>query len=349
MARGGDPEPLRARQDAGLDWTLVEAIAKRHRVEGLVHKAMCDAGLPSRFADAARSIGKQNLMHAAEAKRLHDQFDAKGLVHLFLKGATLDMVAWKSLAIKRSIDIDLLVEPHDYVDACGLLLEAGYRCVPPYPGDVPVPQIAAYARRNKDSVWRNRRRGITVELHQRLTANPVLLPGISARSPRQIVGIAPGIDLPTLARDELFAYLCVHGALTAWSRLKWAADLAAFIGAEQDLAGLYRQAVQMAPPRAVAQALLVNSALFGTPLGPELEATLRSSRRNRQLERLALQTMLRGGPEKELSDQRMGTARLHFSIMFLKSGARFKIQEGTRQLLRVADQLRRRMKTGAAG
>jgi hypothetical protein len=344
-ARGSDPARLREAYAAGLDWALVEAIAKRHRVEGLVHKALGEAGLPSRFAAAATSIGRQNLAHAAEAKRLHDRLNARGLVHLFVKGATLDMIAWKTLAIKKSIDIDLLVEGEDYAQGCEMLLDAGYRCVPPYPGDLPVPEIVAYARRSKDSVWRNGRLGITVELHQRLTANPALLPGISARSPRQTVRIAPGIDLPTLARDELFAYLCVHGALTAWSRLKWAADLAAFIAAEQDLDGLYRRAVQLAPRRAVAQALLVNAALFGTPLGPLLEAELRGSRRNRQLERIAMRTMLRGGAGKELSDQRFGTVRLHASIILLEPGLGYKLGEVSRQILRVADRLRRGLKT----
>lgn len=48
-------------------------------------------------------------------------------------------------------------------------------------------------------------------------------------SARQLVEVACGIELPTLARDEPSAHLCVHGASSAWFRLKWITDLAALI------------------------------------------------------------------------------------------------------------------------
>ncbi|HEX8643853.1 MAG TPA: nucleotidyltransferase family protein [Allosphingosinicella sp.] len=333
VSRSRGREGLVVGAAVGLEWRLVEAIAARHRVEGIVHRALCDAGLPSPFSATAASIARQNLVHAAEARRLHDRLAAAAVAHLFLKGTTLEMLAWQSLSLKRSIDIDLLVDPPDYAQAVAILFEAGYRCT--HPGDLPMPRIAAYARRMKDSVWRHRRRGITVELHQRLTANRALLPGLSARSPSQTVAIAPGIDLPTLARDELFAYLCVHGALTAWSRLKWAADLHAYLASEAELERRYRRAAEIAPRRAVAQALLVCEALFGLDLGP-LAEELRRDPRNRRLAQIALATMVRGGPATELDAQRFGTARLHYSLLLLKPGLAYKAGELARQLRRLA-------------
>jgi hypothetical protein len=333
VSRSGDAEALRQAAAAGLDWPRVEAVAARHRVEGIVHKALTDAGLASPFSAAASGIARQNLVHAAEAQRLHERLSDAGIAHLFVKGTTLAMLAWRSLAIKRAIDIDLLVDPATYERACALLFEAGYRCT--HPGEVPMPRILAYARRMKDSVWRHRRRGMTVELHRRLTANEALLPHLTARSPSQLVAVAPGIDLPTFARDELVAYLCVHGALTAWSRLKWAADLDALIAGETDIASLYRRVAALAPPRAVAQALLVCEALFGLDLGPLADA-LGRDKRNRWLAEVALATMVRGGAERELEDQRLGTARLHFSLLFLAPGLRYKAGEIARQVRRIA-------------
>ena len=35
--------------------------------------------------------------------------------------------------------------------------------------------------------------------------------------------------MPTLADEPLYAYLCVHGASSAWFRLKWIADLNALL------------------------------------------------------------------------------------------------------------------------
>ena len=71
--------------------------------------------------------------------------------------------------------------------------------------------------------------GLNVELHRRLADSLELIPGIGVGSPRQEVEVAPGVVLPTLAPDELFAYLCVHGASSAWFRLKWVTDLAALL------------------------------------------------------------------------------------------------------------------------
>jgi hypothetical protein len=333
VARGDGAEALRAAAAAGLDWPLVERVAGRHRVEGLVHKALADAGLDSPFAAAANAIARRNLAHAAEAARLHARLDEAGIRHLFVKGVTLDVLAWRSLAVKTSVDIDMLADPARYADACAILFEAGYRCT--HPGDRSAPEIEVYARRNKDSVWNHRRRGITVELHQRLAANPALLPTLSAHSPSQPVDVAPGIVLPTLGRDELFAYLCVHGALTAWSRLKWPADLAALLAREDDLEGLYRRASALAPGRAVPQALLVCEALFGLPLGP-LSDELRRDKRNLWLARTALETMVRGGADAELGDQRLGTARIHYSILYLQKGLRYKAGDIGRQLRRLS-------------
>lgn len=340
-SRGTSSAKLRELAAAALDWPLVERIGARHRVEGIAHKALRDAGVRSPFASKATGIARQNLFHVAEAKRLHDRLDASGIAHLFFKGATLDMLAWKSLALKKSIDVDILVDPERYGDACTILRECDYRCVPPYPGDLPVGQIYAYAKTAKDSLWRNSDLGVTVELHLRLTQNPALLPMISVRSPSQLVHLGSGIALPTLARDELFAYLCVHGALTAWSRLKWLADLSAFLSPGDDLDTLYRRALTLAPGRAVPQALLVCEALFGLSLGA-LKVELRRDPITRWLARVALDTMVKGGPDKELSDQRLGTAGIHFSILFLQRGFGYKVADLARQFRRVARRLQAR-------
>jgi hypothetical protein len=331
VPRGGALDSVRELA-AGADPVQVAAVAKRHRVEGIVHHALSRAGVSSPLADAAAHIARRNLVQAAEAKRVDDLLEAAAIARVFVKGATLEMLAWESLALKTSVDIDLLVDPARYRDACAILFEAGYRCT--HPGDFPPARIEAYALRAKDSVWYHRRRGIQIDLHHRLAANPSLLPAISAHSPSQMVELAPGIALPTLAPDALFAYLSVHGALTAWSRLKWAADLNALVSREPDLEALYRRALPLAPGRATAQGLLLCEALFGLPLGP-LAQELRRDSRNLWLRGVALATLVRGGPQRELSDQRLGTARLHYSILFLQPGWRYKASDLGRQLMRL--------------
>ncbi|HEX9932669.1 MAG TPA: nucleotidyltransferase family protein [Allosphingosinicella sp.] len=328
------------------DWDLLVAMAARHRVEPLVHDALRRAGVAvpaaaaERLAAAATGVARRNLSQAAEALRLSERLQRAGLAHLFVKGVTLNLLAYGTLALKHSSDIDLLVEPEGYAEICRILIEDGYRCT--HPGVHDVPAIVAYAAAEKDSVWRSDARSVTLEVHQRLTANPMLLPALGARSPAQGVTIAPGVALRTLARDELFAYLCVHGALTAWSRLKWLADLAAFISSEDErgIERLYRRAAALAPRRAAAQALLLAHRLLALPLSGALEAELRADRVTRYLERAALATMTGGGAVREVSDQPFGPARLNLSVMMLQPGWRYKAAELGRKLPHVPRALR---------
>ena len=325
------------RRAATVDWPKFLKIAERQRVDGIAYDSLRRAGvaLPAEagrtLAAAAARIASHNLFQAAESLRLHQRLSAAGVDHLFVKGLTLNALAWRSLALKRAVDIDILVDPERYETAICVMEEAGYRCV--YPESSDHAEILRYSLAVKDSGWRGPG-GIAVELHRRLTPNPVLLPTLDVRSPRQEVEIAPGIALPTFARDELVAYLMVHGGLTAWSRLKWAADLAALLaGADAaEIERLHARAAELAPGRSAAQALLVCNRLFGTPLTPALAETLRGDRIARYLEKAALKTMGQGGAATELHEQKLGTARLNLSILFLHRGLRFKATEVRRKL-----------------
>lgn len=331
---------------AGIDWGHFLKVAARQRVEGIAFDALRRAGaaLPreaeAKLAAAAGAIARDNLFQAAEALRLGEALAAAGVDHLFVKGLTLNLLAWGSLALKRAVDIDILVDPDAYEAAIEVMAAAGYRCVLPESSDRA--EILRHAETAKDSGWRSPA-GIAVELHKRLTPNPVLLPTLDVKSPRQTVEIAPGISLPTFAGDELVAYLMVHGGLTAWSRLKWAADLAALLaGADTaEIDRLYARAIGLAPGRSAAQALLLCNRLFGTPLSPALAERLRGDLVARYLEKAALKTMGKGGAATELDAHLFGTARLNLSILFLHRGWRFKATELRRKLRRAPAALRR--------
>jgi len=78
--------------------------------------------------------------------------------------------------------------------------------------------------------------------------------------------VAPGIRLPTLARDEQFAYLCVHGASSAWFRLKWISDLAGVLHGQSGemIERLFERSQALGAERAAGQALLLADRLFGS-------------------------------------------------------------------------------------
>ncbi|MDB5692047.1 MAG: hypothetical protein JWO81_1110, partial [Alphaproteobacteria bacterium] len=312
------------------------AIVARHRVEGLVHDGLRHAGvapppeIAARLAAAATGIARENLLFAAEAHRLNGLLEAAGARFLFLKGITLNMLAYGTLALKKAADIDVAVEPDDYPAAIAAVRAAGYLCVAPGP-DPSLEEILAWSERTKHSIWT--RGGICLELHTSLVDSGAMLGGVTVSSPRQQVRIAPGISLPTLATDELFAYLVVHGATHAWSRLKWLADVAALLShlGETEIAPLYRRSLALGAGRSGAQALLLAEQLLGLRIPTSLSEELRRDRGVRYLARAARAAMLRGGG-KELDEMMLGTASIHLSHLRLKKGLAFKLHELRRKL-----------------
>jgi hypothetical protein len=330
-----------AASEPGLHWTHFLAVVRRHRVEGLVHDGLGRAGVvaPPPVAEALRkaatSIAAENLRYAGEAGKLARALEDSGVAHLFLKGLTLNILAYGTLAIKKSADLDIVVEPGGLEGAIDAVEALGYACVSPFPGATR-PQILAFAARAKDTLWL--RGSLAIEIHHGFVDSPLMLPEVTVRSPRQVVPVAPGVELPTLAKDELFAYLCVHGATHAWSRLKWIADVGALLAGEspEEIGRLHRRAVEMGAGRATAQALRLAADLFGLPIGEKLERELKGDRTIAYLVRTAKAAMVQGGGVAELDDLVLGTAAIHLSHFRLMPGWRYKRAELRRKLATVA-------------
>ena len=322
-----------AAQAGAVDLGKLTGLAARHRIEGIVWSALRGAGIDTGvpvlepLGHAARTISQQGLRAAAESARLQSAFALAGIDLLFLKGLAVGQLAYGNAFVKRSWDIDVLVAPDAVGAAADLLRQAGYWCGSP--GERA--DLVRWHGANKESVWHSADELHHVELHSRLADNPELIPAVGMASPRQTVAIAPGIALPTLASDDLFAYLCVHGASSAWFRLKWIADFAGLLR-DCDGAGierLYWRSQELGAARSAAQALMVADAVFGLPLPPALRAGLEQSAANRWLAALALRDL---AAPREPTGRRLGTAGIHLSQLLLKPGPFFAWRELRRQV-----------------
>jgi hypothetical protein len=206
-----------------------------------------------------------------------------------------------------------------------VLEQLGFRLVVPLESSL----LERWHRQRKESVWRSSD-GLYLDLHSRLADSPRLIPAIDASSPQRPVEVAPRIALPTLAGDELFAYLCVHGASSAWFRLKWIADLAALLShcGDEEIERLYECSQQLGAGRAAAQALLLAAATFGTAAASDLERRLAGKPVNRWLANAAWSQLVR---DSEPTQVRLGTAAIHLTQLLLLPGAGFKLRELSRQ------------------
>lgn len=217
------------------DWAGFADLVAWHRVTGLAHAAILR--VPEAFPpDLRRDLAKKasviavgNLAVASETAQLQRLFDGAGIEATFFKGATLAQRAYGTLLTKQSKDVDFLVPVGDLARAIGLLESRGYVLEDP-PRALNEAQWASMVTFGMEVQMVNTRTRIRVEPHWKLTANPGLLASAQVLAAVGKGGddIA-GIPIRTLHPDDLYAYLCVHGAASGWFRLKWLADLNALI------------------------------------------------------------------------------------------------------------------------
>lgn len=291
-------------------------MARRHRVQAIALRGMEMAGADldrhPLLQQDAREILVDNLRAADAAGALSADFHRGGIPHLFVKGLTLSKLGYDDPFIKMSSDIDVLVEQEDIDAAAAVLVERGYRLILPRTSG-----LQAWHRVHKESLWLSGQ-GLLVELHSRLADNPDILAGVRADGPTRMVGIQPGLELPTLTPAALRTYLAVHGASSMWFRLKWLADFAALSRREKAAAEL--------PDidRALRLADSLSAIVFGTDMGRgkrDFSGAL--------LERIALSQL---GNPREPSKRRLGTATIHLGQILAMNDLASASREMVRKL-----------------
>lgn len=320
------------------DWTDFLREVRRQRVVGLVHAALSPAAaasirpaVPSAIlADLklrAQQIVRQNLRFATETVRLQNAFDAAGIANLVLKGAALAQLAYGSTTIKQARDIDLLVSPDRAEIALELLECAGYILAAPATR-LSTRQSSDLIRYGREIELYHPDRKTRVELQWRASSNPHLLWGVDAHTRAQSVALPGGACVRTLATDDLFAYLSVHGARHAWSRLKWLADLQALVAAQgAEVTRLYHYAQSIGAAHCAGQALLLCRQLLALPLPADLADEISRSRKTRKLVTIARAAMTAAKAENDGDGGIAGVARSVHTQFRLGHGAAFYLAQ----------------------
>ena len=315
------------------DWRRFLAVVRRHRLDGLAHHGLTSAGvvLPPEVTQAlfrrGATIAQRSLIMSRESARLQALFDAAGIANLVLKGAAVTALAYQNQLVKQAWDIDIVVPSETVETAIDLLIAEGYRLASPADSMTPE-QLRIFIALGREFIFQGPNQ-IFVELKWSLDQNRYILPGVSARSASQTV-IGPG-DAPirTLSKDDLFAYICVHGARHSFSRLKWLADIGAILARESDeeIIRLYRAADARGAGRCAAEAMLLSRHFLNSRLPPALIAELEADPLVIQLARASIITMAGGDGQQELHERRFSNVRLVLSHFLLGKGAGFLAAE----------------------
>jgi hypothetical protein len=291
-------ESINAAVPRVTDWDRYLRVVGRHRTAGLAYHALTyfETSVPGEvirsLRESANAITRQNLLLAAETIRLQEAFDKAGIPVVFFKGVSLALLAYGTLSLKHGKDIDFCVPPDLALQALRLLEERDYMLWLPA-ATLDQVQREAMVRHDMEASLIHRTTGVQVELHWALAHNPVLLRDIDVYSETQVVAVSAGRSIRTLANENLFRYLCVHGANHAWSRLKWLADLNAFLSSKSlaEIEWLYRRAVVYGPDLCVKQGLHLCKDLLGRELPENIATSPHDNSRVRRLVAFSLDSM----------------------------------------------------------
>lgn len=339
-------ELVRSAAAGVTDWAYFLEIGRRQRVLGLVNQSLVSAqvrppeDIANTLAFEADLIMHQNLTQAVEVVRLQGLLQAAGIACVFVKGVTLAALAYGSLLLKQGRDIDLLVAPKDALTALALLEDDGYRLWQPL-AHLNEKQRSLTVEFAKEVELIHARTGFHLELHWRLTDAPSLLSGIDAVSSTLPVRLGGEAAVRTLQREQLFAYVCAHGAVHFWSRLKWVADLNALVSglSPDEIIGFYDQARKRGAGICAGQGLLVCKNLLACDLPASLASEIYRDRRVRWLADRALAFM--GAPDFRFEETH-GTHGLPgkgdrlVAQLFLSRSPRFLLEHCRNSIFRIS-------------
>jgi putative nucleotidyltransferase-like protein len=230
-----DRERLRQLSTAIPDWRRVIQMASWHGLLPLLHKHLDGiGGVPE---DARMLLRGQFLKSAEAGLRLSAQmlellhyFEAHGVPAVPYKGPALAAQLYGNVALRQSVDLDLLVNREHVGTARALLRAQGYR-----PRYELTEAGQAFRMRTRYAETFDQDGRLPVELHWAFTNGDVAFPlTLADLAPRLRQGRLGSSTIPVLSDEDLLLILCVHGAKHRWDRLEWVCGVAELIrGAPQ--------------------------------------------------------------------------------------------------------------------
>jgi Flp pilus assembly protein TadD len=232
-------EIRRALSDA-FDWTAFTRKAMDHGLVSIAGRRLAEIAsdiVPAELLDAfqihAGEIAERNFSLFAELNRLTMALNASGVEIIPLKGPVTAIQAYGNLGARAFRDLDFLVRDADLMPALRVLRGLGYDR---QPGLTPA-QLSMIHRIQGQEVMTHAAMGLVVEPHTRLTSAKFGLDidhaGLWRRARPASVN---GHTMLTLAPEDHFILLAIHGGKELWWRINWACDIAAFVSAHPHLA-----------------------------------------------------------------------------------------------------------------
>jgi Uncharacterised nucleotidyltransferase/Transglutaminase-like superfamily len=283
-----DGDRIRSLARQPIRWPYLLEIIHHHKVVPLFLRnveAFAPGYMPDEAATALRAARAANdetcLRRTSQLLLLNRLFREQQIDLRIFKGIPLAITAFQDPALRDAGDIDLLVGESDIFRAGEILRIQGYVRLDPQ-ARLTRRRIRSYVAHQKDFSYSHPLSDLIIDLHWRLFRNPFL----PANAGLTDVG-EDWVDLgservATLPPPRLLLYLCVHGALDGWLRLKWLTDIGALmhVMTPEQLASTVKMATEQRALPQFSAAVFLCQELLGQELPAEHSALSENLDRN---------------------------------------------------------------------
>jgi hypothetical protein len=267
-----------------IDWEYLFRIARRHSVLPLVYLQLERHASDLVPAEHLRKLKQhylensaRNTLLIAELTRIVTLFNAAGIEAIPYKGPVLGLVAYGNVALRRFVDLDVIVRKTDVLKARDILLAEGY--TPAKSLSLDQQELLLRTQHNMQLSRDNHR--LIVELHWEVAPH-LFASTVDADELWQNLTMIDltGTPVKSLAADDLLFSLCVHGSRHLWERLAWICDIAELIASHSfDWNSLLRRAASADSERMFLLGLSLAEQLLDAPLPSQVKARCDSDER----------------------------------------------------------------------
>jgi putative nucleotidyltransferase-like protein len=248
-----------------IDWNYFSLLARRHAVVPLVYRRLAVPSLKQQFIENSA----RNTVLTAELCHVLELFRSNGIEALPYKGPVLALVAYGDLALRRFVDLDVIVKKSDVARARDLLFAEGYELTKP----LTAAQQHLLLRTQHNLQFVRDQRRLLLELHWEVASHLFASSVQEDDLWRNLVTIdVNGTPMKTLAPADLLFSLCVHGSRHLWERLGWICDIAELIARHQlDWSALLKRAADTDTERMFLLGLYLAQELLHATLPAEVK------------------------------------------------------------------------------
>lgn len=271
-----------------IDWTYLFQLAQRHSVVPLLHLQLdrhASDLVPSAHLQKLKQHhlenAARNTLLTAELTRLVTLFANAGIDSIPYKGPVLALVAYDNIALRRFVDLDIIVKKHDVVKARDILLAQDYTPAKSLSFD----QQELLLRTQHNIQFSRDNHRLIVELHWEVAPHLFASTVDADELWQNLVTIdLNGTSVKALSPEDLLFSLCVHGSRHLWERLAWICDIAELLARNDfDWPALLQRAARADSERMFLLGLKLANQLLDAQLPAIVEARCSSDERLQSL------------------------------------------------------------------